>query len=108
MINEKVHEQQLSISKLSIISFFFSVFSYVLLICILIFGTALKTLGAIAPFIMLLFSAISLILSIIDLTRKNRKKVLSIIALVLSSLYFFIIIMSLILVFDGTMTTVTT
>jgi len=92
-INEKNCEQQpLLISKLSIISFVLAVSSYVLLIFVLIFNTYLKTLMEVAPLIMIFFLAVSFILSIIDLRSAHRKRILSIIALILSSLYFLFIV----------------
>lgn len=97
-INKSVCEQELLISKLSVISFILAVLSYAILISILIFKTSFKTLIAVAPLIMFFFVTISLILSIIDLRRKNRKKILSIIAIILSSLYFLFIIGSIIVV----------
>lgn len=91
-MNESVCEQKLLVSKLSIISFILAVLAYAILISILIFKTSLKALLAFAPLIMFFFLTTSLILSIIDLRRNNRKKILSIIATVLSGLYFLFII----------------
>lgn len=97
-INESVCQQELSISKLSVISFVLAVFSYAMLISALIFRTSLKTLVAVTPLIMFFSLSTSLILSIIDLRTQNRKKIFSIIAIVLSSLYFLCIIGGIIIV----------
>ncbi|WML33314.1 hypothetical protein [Clostridium sp. OS1-26] len=91
-INENICQQKLLVSKLSIASFILAVLAYAILIFILIFKISLKALLAFAPLIMLFSLTTSLILSIIDLRRKNRKKILSIIATVLSGLYFLFII----------------
>jgi hypothetical protein len=92
-IDEKICEQQqLVSSKLSIISFYLAVGSYIIvtLALILIFNGSVKTLATVAPVIMNLSLTASFILSIIDLKKKNRKKTLSIIALILSSIYFLV------------------
>ena len=92
-IDDKVCvEQQLVSSKLSMISFSLAVCSYIIVIFALIFSEAVKTLAILAPLIMNLSLTISFILSIIDLRKKNRKKNLSIIALILSSIYFLFIV----------------
>lgn len=97
-ISEKVCEQkQLLISKRSIISFFLAVSSYVLLSSAVLFKAFPKTLGALAPLIVIIFMITSFILSIIDLKKTHGKKFLSIIALILSSLYFILIIGSIII-----------
>ena len=92
-IREEDRKQKpILISKLSITSFFLAVSSYVLLVCVSLFDTFPKILGAVAPLIVIFFMITSFILSIIDLKKKHRKKILSIIALVLSSLYFLLFI----------------
>ncbi|MBU3104302.1 hypothetical protein [Clostridium gasigenes] len=97
-INESICQQKLLVSKLSVISFVLAVFSYAVLISALIFKTSLKGLLAFTPLIMFFFLTISLVLSIMDLRRKNRKRIFSIIAIVLSSLYFLLIIGSIVVV----------
>ena len=97
-ISEEVSEQkQLLISKLSITSFFLAVSSYILLISVFLFDGFPKMLAVLVPLIVIFFMIISLILSIIDLKKKHRKKVLSVIALILSSLYFLLFIGAIIL-----------
>jgi hypothetical protein len=96
--NVETIEKKLVISKLSKISFFLSVFSYVLFIFVEIYRVYFNGTAAIAPLMMFLFMVTSFVLSIIDLTRKDRKKTLSIIALILSSLYFLFFILAIVFV----------
>lgn len=95
-INESMCEQKILVSNLSVISFVLALFSYAMLISTLIFKTSHKTLVAVTPLIMFFSLTTSLILSIIDLRRKNRKKLFSVIAVVLSSVYFLFIIASIV------------
>ncbi|RCX12206.1 hypothetical protein DFR58_12316 [Anaerobacterium chartisolvens] len=76
------------ISKLSITSFTVVIFGYLFIAVSLLFRESLVALAAISPLILIISVIVSFVLSIIDLTRKHRKKVFSIISLVLSSAYF--------------------
>lgn len=84
-MSEKNYKQTLIVSKISIASFFLSILCYVSFI-----GIA-RVHVTVLRIIMVIF-AISLpiptlILSIIDLTKQNRKKVLSIISVIITGWY---------------------
>ena len=94
-LNEKTYEQKLLSSKISMISFSLAVVSYGLVIFALLVRSSFQVLVEIIPLIVFCFLVTSLVLSIVDLRRKNRKKTFSIIALILSGLYFLLIIVAI-------------
>lgn len=98
-MDKKINRQdQLIISKLSITSFLLAVISYLIFVTVSIFHELPVIFVACAPLIVILLITSSFILSILDLTKTNRKKIFSVIALILSSLYFLFLVGGLIIV----------
>jgi hypothetical protein len=84
------------ISKMSVLAFILTICGYLLLLIGLVFHKSLAILTALAPLIIIVCTVISTISSIIDLSKKNRKKWLSIVTLSLCILYIFVLIIGII------------
>lgn len=106
MENQNVHggdqiKQTQKISTLSIIPFFILIFSYV------IFGLSLMLeklsfISVVSPLILAICNISSFVMSIIDLVKGRSKKWISIITLILSSLYFLFLILAIIFIILST------
>jgi hypothetical protein len=99
-INNIVSLRHSAIGKLS---FIFSIVPYIAFLFIFIFGRnmGVNTLIILAPYIAISSSITAVVLSIIDLTKKNRKKILPIAALILGFLYLVILIILVVLVISN-------
>jgi|GEM_PF-3445574 len=102
MENQNVHYNQIKqakkISKLSLISFFILIFSYVILGIDLIFWGKISFISIVWPLVLAICNISSFAMSIIDLIKGQRKKWLSITTIILSSLYFLFFITAIIFI----------
>ena len=101
-VNKGKEKVELDFSKLSKTAFVISICSYSLVLIVI----ALNIMGQgdiitiLAPFILIMSFPLSIVLSIVDLCKKNRRKALSIVTAVISSLYFIILITIAVIFFE--------
>ncbi|MCX8129527.1 MAG: hypothetical protein N3I35_05425 [Clostridia bacterium] len=94
--NTNTPKENPRVSKLSLTSFIIIASGYFIIFLSLILRKSAVVLAAVAPLFLIVSVITSLVLSIIDLTRKNRKKWLSITSIALCSVYFLLLILALV------------
>lgn len=101
--NENNNIVSLKHSILGKLAFILSIVPYIMFITILIFRRNMdaNTFTILAPYIAVSSSITAVVISIIDILRKNRKKVLPIAALILGILYLFILMILIVLVISN-------
>jgi len=101
-VNTGKDKGELNFSKLSKTAFVISICSYSLVLIVI----ALNIMGQgeiitiLAPFILIMSFPLSIVLSNVDLCKKSRKKALSIVTVVISSIYFIILITIAVIFFE--------